>query len=483
VHEFTEREQGVERSEPSRPARRPSIQRRLVVGRSRDPIERDADRTADRLVDPTGGDGGPPSLVFAERGSSRIRRMNADTEFVTRLNEMSDLTALRVRLVEWDGALTERVARHFGIARFKELVSSLGEQDVLGVGAAQLLQADPTDPFSIAGLQLERRVRLARSWKLGADRIAIGLVRMLGRESTAANNVLATAAGLGVSFRQLVDAWLVAPPVPLVGFKPLLLAVAQTDRDLLSQDAAWMATAKRVLPTDDYLGMLPILRVLTPPTVGTTAAKWGTWTPANLGPEVDTIIRTQLNAYIGGAMAAGRMVEGQVSIVGPQDWADAFHRQWKRVSLQGCINTAMAFVDVNQPGRHIWIHNDRGSPGTAVHEGIHKYADPTLRDELINTYRGGGDDVCNLDEGITEYFTRLAIARGGLGYPRRSYANQLAAANLLIPRIGLNVVAAAYFDGQFQALKTAFGNVTGNRWDDYARALETNDYTLANSLV
>jgi hypothetical protein len=138
---------------------------------------------------------------------------------------------------------------------------------------------------------------------------------------------------------------------------------------------------------------------------------------------------------------------------------------------------------VNQPGRHIWIHHDRGSPGTAIHEGIHKYADPTLRDELINTYRGGSDDVCNLDEGITEYFTRLAIQVGGLGYPRASYVNQLAAVRRLIARVPVNVVAAAYFDGQFNALKTAFTTATGGAWNTYAQALETNDYALANSLV
>lgn len=210
---------------------------------------------------------------------------------------------------------------------------------------------------------------------------------------------------------------------------------------------------------------------------------WGTFDSQTLGPMVDTVIRTYLGAYVGGAVGAGRQVEGEVSVVGDDDWELAFKRQWTKPHLQPFITGANAFVDVNQPQRHIWIHKDRGGPGTAIHEGVHKYASPVLRDELINTYRGGGADVCNLDEGLTEFFTRLAITRGGLGYQRRSYPNQFAAVKRLTTKVPYSVLARAYFDGEFTALKQEFATKTGNNWDDYAKALEENDYGTANALV
>ena len=38
-----------------------------------------------------------------------------------------------------------------------------------------------------------------------------------------------------------------------------------------------------------------------------------------------------------------------------------------------------------------------------------------------NAFRGGCNDVCNLDEGLTDYFTRKVIATGNLKFPRSSY--------------------------------------------------------------
>jgi hypothetical protein len=236
------------------------------------------------------------------------------------------------------------------------------------------------------------------------------------------------------------------------------------------------------LALDDYLALLPMLQVLTKPKAS-VPDPWGTFDSQTLGPMVDTVIRTHLSEYVGGAVTAGRQVEGEISVVGDIDWKKAFKRQWTKPELQKFITGANAFVDVNQPQRHIWIHKDRGGPGTAIHEGVHKYASPVLRDELINTYKGGGADVSDLDEGSTEFFTRRAITRGALGYTRTSYPNQFAAVKKLVAKVGARVLARAYFDGNFTALKTAFTAKPGNNWDDYAQALETGDYVTANGLV
>ena len=294
-------------------------------------------------------------------------------------------------------------------------MSITGSGTLVAIGSDALLHADPTDPFPLAAVPLDQRATIAAAWRMPADQCSDRLFRAAIREATSPDVLARAVVRSGVVLKQIATAWLSVPPVTLATMRPAFAQAPQSERDTVWKDAALMATARRVLPTDDYLGMLPLLRVLAPPTGGGVANNWGGFDLTKLGPMVDDVIRKYLGAYVRGG--AGKVV-GEMSVVGVVDWDMAFHRQWKRVTLQGCLNTAFAFVDVNQPGRHIWIHNDRGSPGTAIHEGIHKYASPVVRDELINAYRGGGDDVCNLDEGATEYFTRLAIDNGSLGYAR-----------------------------------------------------------------
>jgi hypothetical protein len=243
-----------------------------------------------------------------------------------------------------------------------------------------------------------------------------------------------------------------------------------------------MKRLRKTIALDDYLALLPMLQVLTKPKPS-VPDPWGTYDSQTLGPMVDNVIRTHLGDYVGGAVTAGRHVEGEISVVGGVDWKKAFQRQWTKPELQRYVTDANAFVDVNQPQRHIWIHKDRGGPGTAIHEGIHKYASPVLRDELINAYKGGGADVSNLDEGTTEFFTRRAIKRGALGYARASYPDQFKAVTKLVAKVGSTVLASAYFDGNFTALKNRFATKTGRNWDDYAQALETGKYGRANRMV
>ncbi len=74
-------------------------------------------------------------------------------------------------------------------------------------------------------------------------------------------------------------------------------------------------------------------------------------------------------------------------------------------------------------------------------------------------------------------------AKGALGYSRASYPNQFKAVKKLVGKVGISVLARAYFDGNFSALKLRFATKTGNSWDDYAQALETGDYVTANGLI
>jgi hypothetical protein len=418
---------------------------------------------------------------------SRIRR-NGDLldeleAFTTQLKELSDLTSLRVRLVPWDGQDTETIAKRYGVERFVQLVSAVGDSAVVQAGTALFLAADPADPYALRGVPLDKRVKVAKAWKLTAEQHASGLARAAATEGLDGAAVVTAMTSAGATAVQLARAWIDQVRPTLAGAKPWLLATPQTSRDAVYADKSIMAKAKAVLVLDDYLGLLPLLQVLEKPTARGVADPWGSFDTQTLGPMVDNVIRTHLAAYVGGAVAGGKKAEGQMSVVNNEDWEMAFKRQWKKVALQPYITGANAFVDVNQPERHIWIHKDRGGPGTAIHEGIHKYANPHLRDEIINRRKGGGADVCNLDEGLTELFTRKIIAAGKLGYARSSYVNQHAVCELLDSKLKTDVLAKAYFDGAFDALKLEFATKTKNSWDTFEAALETNNWAGAKALI
>jgi hypothetical protein len=336
----------------------------------------------------------------------------------------------------WDAATRDQVTTHFGLDRFKALLDAVGSAPLVAVGAPALLGANPAQPFALPGLTFKQRFATAVAWG-----------------------------------------------EPIGSLQAAVAGASQAERDTVWQDDMLLATMRRQIPRDDYLALLPKLRVLTPGRGEVTADRWGTYDTQTLGPAVDQAIRSNLAHYVGGAVGAGRHVEGEMSVVGDADWNLAFKRQWTKPELQPYIKTANAFVDVNQPQRHIWIHRDRGGPGTAIHEGFHKYSSSALRDAMINAHKGGGSDVSNLDEGLTEYFTRLTIRLGGYGFPRSSYPSQYKAVTKLEAAVGEAVLASAYFDGDVRGLETAFQAAVGVPLDTYTAALEAGKYSVANGML
>lgn len=262
--------------------------------------------------------------------------------------------------------------------------------------------------------------------------------------------------------------------------RPYLEQVSQTERDKVWQDKTLMTAAKTKLSLDTYLALLPALRVFNQPTTTISEAQ-GKWVSHMRGDEADKYIRAQLGPLVAGAVKAGRQVEGEVSVVNDTEWVIAFKRQWgEKISP----DVANAFVDVSLSKRHIWIHKDRGNAGTVVHEGMHKYAAATLRDELIHKYPGSMP-ISQLDEGITEYFTREVI--NSLGIVRENYADPFLVAEQLVTLVGRDTVAKAYFDGDFESLKQAYitkkSGKTMTDWEAFARAIEEKRFSDASSYL
>jgi hypothetical protein len=246
-----------------------------------------------------------------------------------------------------------------------------------------------------------------------------------------------------------------------------------------AENNAFLAKARKALDEDTYLGLLPALGVHRAPD---RSMPRGPGAKGHLtGPEADVAIRAHLQSYVADAVKAGRKVEGEVSVVGDADFQAAFERQWVVAAGQAAkykgkkaTDVCEAFVDVNLPKRHIWIHRNLGDIGTVIHEGMHKYASPTLRDEQIKMAAVKGIDhggTSRLDEGVTEYFTR-SVVTVQLKKPRSTYyQGEYLVANALQGKFGEPLLAKAYFDGDFESLKQA----VGPDWPEFAERLERFD--------
>ena len=264
---------------------------------------------------------------------------------------------------------------------------------------------------------------------------------------------------------------------PIEQLQKIIDSATPEQRKQAADDQAFLARAKKELDEDTYLGLLPALGVYNKPTTSSLSQGGSKHTSA---ADADRVIRDGLQRYLVDAIKAGRKVEGEVSVVGDEDFQMAFDRQWVRGAGQSfggqkAWEVCNAFVDVNLPKRHIWVHRDMGDSGTVIHEGMHKYADATLRDEQIQMCRRlsipyGG--VSRLDEGITEYFTRMVV--GQLKMRQRvNYENEFKVASKLAQKYSERTLAQAYYDGKFDALQKA----VGGKWADFAEAIEKKDWT------
>ncbi|HET7490216.1 MAG TPA: hypothetical protein VFJ85_19990 [Acidimicrobiales bacterium] len=277
-----------------------------------------------------------------------------------------------------------------------------------------------------------------------------------------------------------LDATLRGPRKPTADELRAVIAWATPDeRRAAAADDAFLARAKKALDSDTYLQVLPALGVHRTPDRVKSGGPGALGHPT--GHDADVAIRAELAHEVADAVKAGRQVEGEVSVVGDQDFQAAFDRQWvvaagqKQYIGKNAWDICEAFVDVNLPKRHIWIHRSLGDLGTIIHEGMHKYADSLLRDEQIqlcnvNKITHGG--TSRLDEGITEYFTRPVVVNQ-LKVPRADYyANEHKVATKLAARFGRPTLVNAYFNGDFEGLKQAFGK----GWPVFAERLERSDW-------
>lgn len=258
---------------------------------------------------------------------------------------------------------------------------------------------------------------------------------------------IALASGVGISLHDILQAlftyW---PAVTLSDIESKVKSSSADEKKGCWSDSALMTLADTKLGRDSYLTFVTQLGMHQAPTNDELSEGGKEHTPA---PEADKLIRDKMDKYVTGAVKAGKQIEGQVAVVGGADWdragiAHYGEPVWKtgpppKTPKRDAIN---GFVD--SQGR-VWIEQNSGNAGTMLHEGMHKYS----HDDYLSTLG------FNMNEGTTEYFTRIICK--DLSIDRGNYETQYKLIDTLATKVTTrDVVAAAYFDGAIDGLKSAF---------------------------
>jgi hypothetical protein len=238
----------------------------------------------------------------------------------------------------------------------------------------------------------------------------------------------------------------------------LTTAFSAAEKASVATDAALMAKGRVHLGDLHYMSLLAAVdtNVLKTEASGTQVKHHLT------GAEADTFITTNIKDYahlepfVQAASDAGKKGEGYVASVSPADWAIVFGVEVPGVS-DAFQQTVNAFTSTKNADMPAILHADRGTPSTAIHESMHRYAPLTVLTTL----------GFNFNEGVTEYFTRKLTDQNAKpaklkGPERSNYQAQVTFVREMLWILGTTEVdretalAQIYFDGNIAVLGTKF---------------------------
>jgi len=201
------------------------------------------------------------------------------------------------------------------------------------------------------------------------------------------------------------------------------------------------------------------------------------------GKEVDAYLTGSkfFKGYVAAAVKGGTKAEGAVEIHAAAD----FLKEWTAYALaRENPNTGKLFtkaeaaaweptVNAFQAPGKIHIHEERGEPGTAIHESLHLFTHSTFLPAVD----------FNVNEGATEVFTRKLCAEEkitrGTFYP-----DQRASVDKLVAKTSEAKLADAYFDGKLADLKTAVDGATAKgTYDSWLGHMKKGKYSDADKLL
>jgi len=124
----------------------------------------------------------------------------------------------------------------------------------------------------------------------------------------------------------------------------------------------------------------------------------------------------------------------------------------------------------------IYYDQYKRDAGLMIHEGLHAYSNPRFATEMRN----------GVNEGTTEYFTRQILPDLNIARPENTYDEELAEVNRLVPVVGEDSLARAYFKGEMEQLhQTANQKMGPCALDEFASAVQTLefDHTLPRQII
>jgi hypothetical protein len=132
-----------------------------------------------------------------------------------------------------------------------------------------------------------------------------------------------------------------------------------------------------------------------------------------------------------------------------------------------------AFQDEDHGSVHIL--KTRSDLGTQLHEGLHLHAADKWKSDMASRY--------NVNEGVTEFFTRKMGPAVGVERDDNSYLREFTSATHLVAAATEEVVAAAYFEGDMSALEQKIESRGAGTWRQWLRHLDNSDFKAANALL
>jgi len=199
------------------------------------------------------------------------------------------------------------------------------------------------------------------------------------------------------------------------------------------------------------------------------------------GKDVDTYASAEpfIKAYVAEKIKGGTKAEGHVHVYDAAEFKkktleylmgglnDATGKTYTKEEAEAFEPRVRAYQDAGE----IYIHEDRADMGTAVHESMHLYSNDTFPGTL----------GFNVNEGTTEYFTRMItdehkIARGG-------YPSQFASVTKLVGASSKETLAEGYFNGKLKGLEDAVEGKAKGAWASWKDHMRKGKYSDADALL
>ncbi len=169
-----------------------------------------------------------------------------------------------------------------------------------------------------------------------------------------------------------------------------------------------------------------------------------------------------------GAEGKGKPEGTEIRIVDEPTFARAWEDFCDRRGKPGARQPAgmNAFVD-DTLSPHVAFVRKGKDIGTLIHESLHLRTSSGFASDAKN-----GKDTSSLNEGVTEFLTRMVIAHASLNISRNVYPEETQAVMNLVRRTGEDPIAKWYFDGDSAPILAKLGTKRAAEFESWKKAMK-----------